>query len=115
MPVVDVTIGKRAYQLACDAGQEEHLQHLASGVDGRLQELSGLLEEGSSDALLLVMASLMLQDELNEVKEKIVNGDAGVALRDAETQAQEVDIAVCDAIDAISEYVENIADRLEKR
>ena len=39
MAQVDVTINNRAYRIACDDGQEEHLTRLGDYVDGRVQEL----------------------------------------------------------------------------
>ena len=65
MPQVDVHINGRRYQIACDKGQEEHLSQLAEYVDKRVQGLVGSVGQ-VGDARLLVMASLLLADELSE-------------------------------------------------
>lgn len=100
MPVVDIAIGKRSFQLVCGEGQESHLQSLAAEVSEKVHLLSESMGN-TSDTLLLVMTSLMLQDELNERRE---NSDSG----------NNADETVSEAIKAIAEYVETVAERLEK-
>ena len=36
MPLVNVMVNNRAYTIACDDGEEEHLRQLAAIVDGIL-------------------------------------------------------------------------------
>ena len=73
MSQVSITINKRTYTVACDDGQEGHLHSLAANVDGRIAELvAGMGQIG--DQRLLVMASLLLADELEDVKsENLLN------------------------------------------
>jgi cell division protein ZapA len=65
MAQVDVTINDRSYRIACDDGQDGHLTELANYVDGRVQELVSSVGQ-VGDARLLVMASLLIADELSE-------------------------------------------------
>ena len=39
MPLVNVMVSGRAYTIACDEGEEEHLKELAAHVDGKVREL----------------------------------------------------------------------------
>ena len=39
MPLVNVMVSGRAYTIACDEGEEEHLKDLASHVDSKVREL----------------------------------------------------------------------------
>ena len=110
MAVVEIQLGRRNYQLACDDGQEEHLKRLASSISLRLQELSSVAE-GTSDAMLLVMTALTMQDDLNEALKKSGNGKAV----DRKTIEAEIDDAVAEAVTTIAEYVENLAERFEQR
>lgn len=103
MPVVDITIGKRTFQLVCGEGQEAHLQNLAAEVSERVHMLSQSMGN-TNDTLLLVMSSLMLQDEINELKANS-SGKNNIE--------QEIDDSVADAIKTIAEYVEGVAERLE--
>ena len=66
MAQVTVTINGRDYEIACDDGQENHLIKLSQFVDKRLRELTDVIGQ-VGDARLLVMASLLLADELSEV------------------------------------------------
>ena len=41
MPLVNVMVNGRAYTIACDDGEEEHLKELAGHVDSKVRELLG--------------------------------------------------------------------------
>ncbi len=80
MPEISLNINERNYQVTCDDGQEEHLRKLASHLDERIQGLVGAVGQ-VGEGRLLVMASLMVADELFEAyKEnhalKAANGGA---------------------------------------
>ena len=66
MAQVDVAINGKSYKIACDDGQEDHLLELASNVDQRIQELVSSVGQ-VGDARLLVMACLLISDELSEI------------------------------------------------
>lgn len=66
MGQVTVNINGRDYNIACDDGQETHLTKLSEFVDKRVKELISAVGQ-VGDARLLVMASLLLADELSEV------------------------------------------------
>ena len=70
MAHVAVRINGRAYQVACEDGQEEHLEKLAAYIDQRVGEL--VREVGQvGDARLLVMASLIIADELADAYDEL--------------------------------------------
>ncbi len=65
MATVDVTVGGRQYQLACEDGQEAHLASVAAMVDAEAKALAkqiGVMGE----ARLLLMAALMVADKLKD-------------------------------------------------
>ena len=70
MAVVEVQINQRMYQVACDDGQEEHLMKLAGDIDQRVRDLSATMGQ-VGDARLILMAGLLLADELTESLETI--------------------------------------------
>lgn len=70
MAHVTVTIAGRAYRMACDDGQEEHLAQLAQDVDARIEQLRGAFGE-IGDQRLSVMAAITIADELAEAKRRI--------------------------------------------
>ena len=105
MTQVSVTINGRNYRIACDDGQEEHLTKLASYVDERVSDLVKAVGQ-IGDTRLLVMASLLIADELSDsyaeadkLKQAAADGDAAAAL--------------AADIDTLADQVEAIAARLE--
>lgn len=62
MPLVNVMVNSRAYTIACDDGEEDHLRELAATVDAKTREvLSSVGQVG--DTRLLLMAALLIADE----------------------------------------------------
>jgi cell division protein ZapA len=55
-------VNNRAYTIACDDGEEDHLRQLAAAVDAKAREvLSSVGQVG--DTRLLLMAALLIADE----------------------------------------------------
>ncbi len=100
MAQVDISINNRAYRISCDDGQEEHLTRLAAFVDNRVQELVASVGQVGEERLL-VMASLLIADELSESFSRIEAGDSG---GDGAFSAG--------ALEAAAERIERIAARL---
>lgn len=101
MAQVDVTVNGRSYRIACDDGQEGHLTELAAFVDGKVAELVAALGQ-VGDARLLVMASLLIADELSETY---------AALREGQGSAS-VEAHEAAAANRLAERIERIAARL---
>ena len=73
MAQVRVQINNRGYQVACGDGEQERITRLAGYVDGKVQAL--VRDIGNvGDQRLVVMASLLLADEVFEKR-----GDGGPA------------------------------------
>ena len=104
MAKVSVTINKRKYEIACDDGQEAHLVRLSQYVDRRGDELVAAVGQ-VGDARLLVMASLLVADELSEIYTELDN------LRD--DQRGRTPSLVASDLDRLAKRIENIAERLE--
>ena len=69
MPQAYVNIGGRSYRLACNAGEEPHLEALAKFVDGKIDEMHKSFGE-IGDQRIVVMAALSIADELFEARRK---------------------------------------------
>jgi cell division protein ZapA len=70
MPLVNVMVNSRAYTIACDAGEEEHLKELAAHVDAKVKELLGSVGQ-VGDQKLLLMAAVLITDELFETRGRL--------------------------------------------
>jgi cell division protein ZapA len=106
MPLVDVYLSGRKYSVSCERGQEPRLRTLAEHVSSRLRELA---ESGvtGSDAHMLALASLLLADEVFDVKEELAKTRAA-APKDSDPEA------VIAAVDAVTRRIEDLATRLEQ-
>jgi cell division protein ZapA len=70
MAQVTVTIDGKAYRMACEEGQESHLEDLANRFDQYVGHLKSQFGE-IGDLRLTVMAGIMVMDELSEVNRRL--------------------------------------------
>src|SRR5690242_9314638 len=77
MAQVTVRINGYAYTVGCQDGEEEHLLAMAAEIDRRIESIKAVAGQ-SGEARMLVMASLLMADDLFEMSR---------ALRDAQKQA----------------------------
>ncbi len=103
MASVEVEIASRGYSVACRDGEEAHLRSLAEIVDRKARDAAAAV--GSmGEARQLLFASLLLADELKEVR---ANGPA------APVPEPETDSLIAEALERLAERMEMLAERLE--
>ncbi|MBV9785646.1 MAG: cell division protein ZapA [Acidisphaera sp.] len=68
MAQVTVKINGYAYTLGCEDGQEQHLEAMAEQVEGRIDSIKALGAQTGGEARLLVLAALLMADELHDLK-----------------------------------------------
>ncbi len=110
MAQVTVTIGGRAYDIACGAGEEERIAGLAAHVDGKVRELAGPSGHAGHPRLL-AMASLLLADELWELRDNAAARPPAAGGNGAE--AGEAAARRAASILALAERLERLAEKLE--
>ncbi len=104
MASVEVEIAARKYAVSCRDGEEDHLRSVAAIVDGKAQDAASALGT-LSEARQLLFASLLLADEIKELRA----GNAPAA----PAGPAEPDPAIAEALDALAARIERLADRLE--
>ncbi len=67
MAQLTVKINGYPYLLQCEDGQEEHLQAMAAHVESRIEDIKAHGNQ-SGEARLLVLAALLLSDELHDLR-----------------------------------------------
>jgi cell division protein ZapA len=67
MAQVTIKINGYAYTVGCEDGQESHLQAMAAEVENRIDSIKAL-GGSSGEARLLMLASLLMADELHDLK-----------------------------------------------
>ena len=118
MAQVSVTINGRAYRMACEDGQENHLVNLAKNLDDRIVDLRGKFGE-IGDARLVVMAAITVADDLAEMGKRVRQlEDELAALQDARVvsadRSQAMNAAIVAAFNSASERIESISRRLNQ-
>jgi cell division protein ZapA len=116
MPLVNVMVNGRAYTIACDDGEEEHLRALAATVDAKAREVLGSVGQ-VGDTRLLLMAALLMADEHHAAVSRLdastaVAGDMENLRGKLEIQVIDAESAAADALELAAKRVEDIAARL---
>ena len=116
MPLVNVMVNGRAYTIACDEGEEEHLKQLASHVDEKAREVLGAVGQ-VGDARMMLMAALLIADEHHDLAGKVAKGAADITNSSTEKEtlhlrAEQAENAAADALESAAKKLEDIAGRL---
>ncbi len=77
MAQVNIRINGRTYEVNCENGQEQHLQRLANSLANAVAELVKQVGQ-VGDARLLVMAGLVMADEMVEQKAELAAAKARI-------------------------------------
>lgn len=75
MPEVEIEIGGRRFEVACQPGEEDYLISAATALDKEASSIGDQLGR-LSEARMLLMAGLMLADQAGNLKEKLAKSDA---------------------------------------
>lgn len=67
MAQVTIRINGFTYPVSCEDGQEQHLTDMAAEVDRRITSIKSLGSQ-TGESRLLVLAALLLADELHDTK-----------------------------------------------
>jgi cell division protein ZapA len=102
MTQVTVTIAGHTYRMACNEGEEAHLQRLAQSVDGKIERLKETFGE-IGDQRITIMAAITVADELSEAQNKI-------ARLEAELMNLKADAS--DILNSREAWVDTVADSL---
>ncbi len=116
MPLVNVMVNNRAYTIACDDGEEEHLKELAAYVDTRVRQLLESVGQ-VGDARLILMASLLIADELHEANSHLAAHEKELgALSGSHQEIHQrlhlTETNAAEALEKAAKRVEDIAARL---
>lgn len=109
-------IDGKAYRMACEAGQEDHLTALAAKFDRYVGHLKRQFGE-IGDLRLTVMAGIMVMDELSEATRKLAEAESELdqvrLARDSlMTASVRNDESVVAALSDLTDQVNRIASRL---
>jgi cell division protein ZapA len=105
MAQVSVTVNGRGYDISCDDGQETHLFRLAEEVDRHVASLVASVGQ-IDDARLLLLAGLLLADQIEDLKNEL-------AVFRADPSARSVSGSVAADGEVLGAEVLGLAERIE--
>ena len=107
MALVTLKVNGREFPVNCEDGQEPRLRRLAQYIDGKVAEFTKTMGQ-VGEARLMLLAALVIADELSDANEALQQSRARPAAPVAETNA-----AMATGIHGIAQRIESIAARLE--
>ena len=111
MAEVNISINGRNFGIACDDGQEQRVTDLANFVNARLKEISQS-GGGTNESHLLVLTSIVMADELFDMRDAAANGNKA-PLGGLHITEDEEGIII-NAIDQMAQRIDTIAGNLQK-
>lgn len=116
MAHVTVTIAGRVYRMACNDGEEPHLETLAAQVDAKIADIRKAFGE-IGDQRITVMAALTMADELAEARKRCAQLEMdllNLKQQDSEIRSGADDLAkrLASSLGDAAERIEGIAQRL---
>jgi cell division protein ZapA len=126
MPQVEITIGGRNFEVACQDGEEQFLMTAAAMLDVEASSLSTQVGRMPENRMLL-MAGLLLADRTAGLEDKVREAEGRLAQAQAQLEqtsfqgtVERVEVPfmpteVIETMSGIAERVEAIADEFEGR
>jgi cell division protein ZapA len=123
MPQIEISIGGRSFEVACQEGEEHYLQSAAAILDTEAGHLSSQIGR-MPEARMLLMAGLMLADKTAGLEDKVKQADTRMAQLQAQIDTLEarpadrvevpvVPTEVTEAMAEVAARAEALADQLE--
>lgn len=107
MAQLTIKINGYAYTVGCDDGQESHLQRMAAEVEQRIDSIKALGGQ-SGESRLLVLAALLMADELHDTHSTLANLQSELArLPQAEAEARRRLARLADRAEEIAQGLES--------
>jgi cell division protein ZapA len=107
MPEIEVLVNGRSYRLACEDGEEDRLVQLAEHIDTHAKALSKVAPR-ASDAQLLLMAGLMVGDELTDALDRVEELETNAR----QAKSEGAGVAAQALLDGAARRIEELAGRI---
>ena len=89
--IVEITVNKQIYKIACDEGQEDHIKNLSLLINDEVEKLVSSLGQ-VGDARLLLMTCLIIADKLKEEPNKVVSENHDSLVEEIKTITQRIEL-----------------------
>ena len=117
MAQVNLTVNGRVYRIACEDGEEDHVEQLGERFDGAINELRGAMGE-IGDQRLMVMAGILMTDRLDDTERRLKRSEQEVGLlkdnrADSSMRLDGLDKSFAETLNLAAARIEGIAERLQ--
>ena len=112
MAEVKLPIGGRSYVVTCQDGEEDHLKSLGLMVAEKVENAANIAS-GLSESRLFLFASLLLADELSEMRNQVRDGAAEQS--DANQNGVQAQAAIAGVLENLAGRIETLASSLENK
>jgi cell division protein ZapA len=113
--MVEITVNGRRHSVQCGEGEEARVRGLAQYIDRKIAELA---VDGTKigDARLMLLAGLMIADELSDAYDKIQELESGVGSADGASSAMigDHERRAAALIEQVAEQLNAVAAELER-
>ena len=114
MGEVNLSINGKSYPIMCDDGQEQRIMDLAAYIDAKVKDIAAS-GAANNDNHLLVLTSLILSDEIFELRSHLETADQ---LMSENGQGQGIspsdEEAVAQAINSLASRINIVSERIQK-
>ena len=110
MAQVTLRINGYAHTVGCQDGEEDHLQLMASEVERRIEGIKSAIGQ-SGESRMLVMAALMMADDLFEANQKLAA--TATATGNGEAPPAKPDVKLGRKLGKLAKQAEDIAASIE--
>ena len=127
MPEVDITIGGRNFEVACQEGEQHFLRSAAKMLDDEARVLTSQIGR-IPEARMLLMSGLMLadksagmEDRMRELENKVAEQEAEISrLRNQPVQIERVEVPVVpsmtlETLAELAARAESLAEQVEEK
>jgi cell division protein ZapA len=111
MAQVTLKINGYAHALACADGEEDHLRAMGAALDERIAAMKKAGVQGS-EARMLLMAALMVSDELTDAKAEVARLNAEAAIAEAKAALPPEDDGTAEAVRRLASRIDGVASAL---
>ena len=111
MAQVTLRIGGYVYTVGCEDGQEGHLQAMAEEVEQRISQIKALGGQ-SGEARLLLLAALLMADELHDLKTELAQ--VGATSSSSASSGSAASPALSKRLERLAAHAEAIAESLAR-
>ncbi len=116
MAQVNLNVNGRLYRMACEDGQEDHVNELGVRFNAAIDELRGALGE-IGDQRLLVMAGILMTDRLDDAERRLKRAETDIrdlrdGRRDSQSRMEGLEENFAANLSAAAARIERMAERL---